>query len=228
MNGSREKILGCIREALKTAAHPPEPGGKPLPSPAPAPPQFRQWLPRVGESFEEQCQLFASNAAMLRAVFERVPSAAAAAEKINQIARAEQWKKIATHRHPLLDEVLQRVEVARLYTDNKYALEELEACPAAVTACEALVAQTGSVLVSSHACGGRAVSILPPHHLVVASASQMAPDLLSAFAIVRQKYEGHYPSMLSFITGPSRTGDIERILVLGAHGPKQLTIIMVG
>jgi L-lactate dehydrogenase complex protein LldG len=43
-------------------------------------------------------------------------------------------------------------------------------------------------------------------------------------ALVRQRYGGNFPSMISFITGPSRTGDIERILVLGAHGPKQLTI----
>ncbi len=52
----------------------------------------------------------------------------------------------------------------------------------------------------------------------------MVADLPAAFALVKQKYGGNYPSMISFITGPSRTGDIERILVLGAHGPKKLTI----
>ena len=44
---------------------------------------------------------------------------------------------------------------------------------------------------------------------------------------MKKKYAANYPSMISFITGPSRTGDIERILVLGAHGPKKLTIFCV-
>ena len=52
----------------------------------------------------------------------------------------------------------------------------------------------------------------------------LVADLPAAFALVKQKYGAKFPSMISFITGPSRTGDIERILVLGAHGPKKLTI----
>jgi L-lactate dehydrogenase complex protein LldG len=59
---------------------------------------------------------------------------------------------------------------------------------------------------------------------VIARRDQMVADLPAAMALVKLKYGGDYPSMISFITGPSRTGDIERILVLGAHGPKQLTI----
>jgi L-lactate dehydrogenase complex protein LldG len=64
--------------------------------------------------------------------------------------------------------------------------------------------------------------------VVVASKDQLLPDLLSAFALMRKKYGANYPSTISFITGPSRTGDIERILVLGAHGPKRLTILLIG
>jgi L-lactate dehydrogenase complex protein LldG len=52
-------------------------------------------------------------------------------------------------------------------------------------------------------------------------------DVPAAFELVKKKYAGNYPSMISFITGPSRTGDIERILVLGAHGPKKLTIFCI-
>jgi L-lactate dehydrogenase complex protein LldG len=67
--------------------------------------------------------------------------------------------------------------------------------------------------------------VLPPHHVVLARREQLVPDLPAAFALVKSKHGAAYPSMISFITGPSRTGDIERILVLGAHGPKKLTIL---
>jgi L-lactate dehydrogenase complex protein LldG len=68
---------------------------------------------------------------------------------------------------------------------------------------------------------------LPPHHVVLARKEQLLRDLPAAFELLKKKYSANYPSMISFITGPSRTGDIERILVLGAHGPKKLTIFCV-
>jgi L-lactate dehydrogenase complex protein LldG len=83
------------------------------------------------------------------------------------------------------------------------------------------------VLVSNRSSGGRALSVLPPHHVVLARREQLLPDLPAAFALLKSKYGSDYPSLISFITGPSRTGDIERILVLGAHGPKRLTILCI-
>ena len=112
-----------------------------------------------------------------------------------------------------------------LLIDAGYATTDLETCDAAITGCDALIAQTGSVLVSPASAGGRALSVLPPHHIVIAKRNQVVPDLASALQVVRKLYAPNWPSFLSFITGPSRTGDIERILVLGAHGPKKLTIL---
>jgi L-lactate dehydrogenase complex protein LldG len=112
-----------------------------------------------------------------------------------------------------------------LLTDEGYEVTAMEACDVGITECDALIAQTGSVLVTSRSAGGRALSVLPPHHVVLARRDQLVPDLPEAFAVLERKYCGGYPSFVSFITGPSRTGDIERILVLGAHGPKKLTII---
>jgi len=79
--------------------------------------------------------------------------------------------------------------------------------------------------VTSRSAGGRALSVLPPHHVVLARRTQLLRDLAEAFELLQRKYGGNYPSMLSFITGPSRTADIERVIVLGAHGPKKLSII---
>jgi L-lactate dehydrogenase complex protein LldG len=111
-----------------------------------------------------------------------------------------------------------------LVVDNGFDKRELEKCDVGISECNALIAQTGTVLVTSRSAGGRALSCLPPHHVVIARREQLVPDLPAAFALVKQEYGGSFPSMISFITGPSRTGDIERILVLGAHGPKKLTI----
>ena len=92
---------------------------------------------------------------------------------------------------------------------------------------DALIVQTGSVLVTTASAGGRALSVLPPHHVVIATKDQLVADLADGYAILRKKYNNNWPSFISFITGPSRTGDIERILVLGAHGPRRLTVILI-
>jgi L-lactate dehydrogenase complex protein LldG len=92
-----------------------------------------------------------------------------------------------------------------------------------VTGCDCLVAQIGSVVVSSQ-IDGRTLSVLPPVHLVIARREQLVPDLSAAFVVLRQRYGKRWPSALTVITGPSRTADIEKILVMGAHGPKRLAV----
>lgn len=93
-----------------------------------------------------------------------------------------------------------------------------------ITGCDCLVAQTGSIFVSTRSAGGRALSVLPPTHLVIALRGQLVPDLPAAFALLRERYGSRWPSAMSLITGPSRTADIEKIIVLGAHGPKRLAV----
>jgi L-lactate utilization protein LutC len=94
---------------------------------------------------------------------------------------------------------------------------------ATVTMAEMLVAQTGSVLISSE-CGGRGAVVVAPVHIVVAKAEQLVPDLDAAFARVRERGTATKNSYLCFITGSSRTADIEKILVMGAHGPRRLLV----
>jgi len=225
---SREKVLGRIREALQAKAPVPGHHGEEHVEPAQTDAAgLRHWLPPVGQGWEQQRDLFAQNALALKTAFKVVSGVRAAAEEVRQLAAAEGWRRLAAHQTPLLAEVCSVAGVETLWTDGGFAVRDLEACDAGLTACEALVAQTGSVLVTSRSSGGRALSVLPPHHVVVATREQLVPDLSAAFALLRRKYDGDFPSTISFITGPSRTGDIERILVLGAHGPKQLTVLLV-
>ncbi len=67
----------------------------------------------------------------------------------------------------------------------------------------------------------------PEVHVVIAYVHQLVDDLKDAFDAVQKKYSGKLPSLLSVITGPSRTADIEKTLVMGAHGPKELFVILV-
>ncbi len=96
-----------------------------------------------------------------------------------------------------------------------------------VTGCDCLVARSGSIIVNARSAGGRALSVLPPVHLVIARRDQIVPDLAAAFMLLRQRYDGHWPSSLCLISGPSRTADIEKILVMGAHGPKQVAVFLL-
>jgi L-lactate dehydrogenase complex protein LldG len=104
------------------------------------------------------------------------------------------------------------------------ATASVSGCDLGVTSCDCLVAQTGSVIVTTISAGGRTLSVLPPAHLVIARREQLVPDLATAMALLRKRYDKHWPSALSVITGPSRTADIEKILVMGAHGPKRLAL----
>ena len=225
----REKILGRIREALKISA--PLPGSHDEVaahahenSPAS---HAREWLPSVGASAAEQFDLFTKNAADLKADFQLFNSAEEMRQALARLRDAEKWQHVATHSGRLTDAICPALSLPLLRTDQPYDVQDLEKCDAGISECDALIAQTGSVVVTNRSAGGRALSVLPPHHVVLARRDQLIADLPAAFALLQQKYAANYPSMISFITGPSRTGDIERILVLGAHGPKKLTIFCI-
>lgn len=109
-----------------------------------------------------------------------------------------------------------------LATDGDFEQAEI-----GVTTCEALIARNGSVMVSNANEAGRRLSIYPPIHIVFAKASQLVMDIRHGIALVKSRYPEQLPTMITTITGPSRTADIEKKLVLGAHGPKELYVFLI-
>ena len=95
-----------------------------------------------------------------------------------------------------------------------------------ITGCEYLIARLGSIMVSSKQGSGRRLFVYPEVHIVIASASQLMPDLPEALNAIREKYSDAMPSLVSLISGPSRTADIEKTLVMGAHGPKEIYVFL--
>lgn len=100
-----------------------------------------------------------------------------------------------------------------------------EASQATVTLAEALIAQTGSILVTA-SCGGRGASVVAPCHIVYATVAQLVPDLANALRSIAQQGTLGRNSFACVISGSSRTADIEKILVQGAHGPRRLVVIL--
>ena len=232
---ARATILARVREALRLPAPPPHLTSHALdPAPTGGLPVLpleaaRPWLPDGGDSADESRRILGENLARLKAELHHVADPSAAAAFLADLARGRHWKRVALHGHPLVEAVARDLGCDTYRVDaGPFDKDALEGCDAGLTACEVLVAQTGSVLVSSATCGGRSLSVLPHVHVVVATADQIVPTLGDALDEVRKRQAGRLPSMLSFITGPSRTGDIERILVLGAHGPKELIVLLVG
>jgi L-lactate dehydrogenase complex protein LldG len=107
-----------------------------------------------------------------------------------------------------------------------YEEEDFSEMEAGLTNCEFLVARSGSILVSSGQASGRAMNVFPPCHIVFAGKSQLMAEIGDALNAIQHKYGNELPSMISTITGPSRTADIEKTLVMGAHGPKQLIVFL--
>ncbi len=155
---------------------------------------------------------------------------------ILQIAREARYKRIAMNDDPLLQEsdLLDRLadfqdfkillsERSRLGPDR--IAEPLSQCQLGITGCDAVLADTATIVMSHRGWGGRAISLLPECHAVVARRAQIFPNLDAWFDSC--DVDRPLPTCMTLITGPSRTADIEKVLVRGVHGPLRLVLILV-
>jgi L-lactate dehydrogenase complex protein LldG len=143
----------------------------------------------------------------------------AAIALVKQMAEEEKWGPVFC-----LDKKLQQAMDGKVaYAD---APENFESLQAGITPCEFLVAHLGSVLVSSGGASGRRLHVFPETHLVIAHKGQLVRYLDEALSLLQDKYKDHLPSMITNITGPSRTADIEKTLVKGMHGPRKLFVFL--
>lgn len=100
-------------------------------------------------------------------------------------------------------------------------------CDVSITGCECLVARTGSVVMSAAQPSGRVTSVYAPVHICIAYTNQLVYDIKDALLLLKDKYADKLPSLITFATGPSRTADIEKTLVVGVHGPKEAYVFLV-
>lgn len=121
--------------------------------------------------------------------------------------------------------------ISGLLEDSKIAFsnkeEEFSSLVVGITPCDFLISRFGSIMVSSGLGSGRRLMVYPEIHIVIAKASQVVSELKDALVGMKKKYQNNFPSQITTITGPSRTADIEKTLVMGAHGPKSLYVFMI-
>jgi L-lactate dehydrogenase complex protein LldG len=137
------------------------------------------------------------------------------------LAEERKWRKIYCW-EPALQDILKKYDYPFFETDKDFEQAEI-----GFTLCEALIARNGSIMLSNAGMAGRRLSIYPPIHVVLAYTAQLVPDLKDGFRLIKKKYGNQLPSMLTTVTGPSRTADIEKTLVMGAHGPKELFVFLL-
>jgi L-lactate dehydrogenase complex protein LldG len=140
--------------------------------------------------------------------------------QLNQIAVTNKWEKIYC-----IEEGLRKTLADNQF--NNYSHNDLASCDTALTTCEWLVARTGSIVMSAAQESGRTVSVYAPVHICIAYTSQLVYDVKDALLKAREKYSGNLPSLITFATGPSRTADIEKTLVVGVHGPKEVYVFLI-
>lgn len=111
------------------------------------------------------------------------------------------------------------------FLKNSYS--DLATANAAITSCEALVARTGSIILSSAQLSGRTTSVYADIHICIAFTHQLVYDVKDGLQLIKEKYNNRIPSLVTFATGPSRTADIEKTLVVGVHGPREVFVFLV-
>jgi len=167
-----------------------------------------------------------------------VDDRAKACEALGNLLQQYQPRTAFCWQHPLLDELgvaalLDGRGIARLDHDALVALppatqrERILAADIGITSATFAIAETGSLVMISQPGRERLASLLPPVHVAIVERGQILPDLFDLFdELQRQGYE-NLPSNLAFITGPSKTGDIELTLTTGVHGPGTWHVIVI-
>jgi len=204
---AKENILKRVRNALSQSVQLPFPNSEGNNS--------------VFKTENEGLELkFAEEFARLQGKFIYCTGKQELTENLATLAAHKEWNHVYCQTPALLN----AFKLAQLPFINKGDMHEADA---AITDCEYLVARTGTMVLSAAQPSGRALPVYTPVHLVIAYTHQLVFDLKDAINRLKDRYNGELPSAISFASGPSRTADIEKTLVVGVHGPKEVYVFLV-
>jgi L-lactate dehydrogenase complex protein LldG len=206
-SSSKEKILKKIRQAL----------AQPVPVPFPQSEGTNNVFKQPTNELELE---FAQNFTSIAGKFSFCADEMELSEQLAVLVKGKALNNVYCDEEPLKNMLLNN-------KFDKFTVTDLASCDAAITTCEMLVARTGSILLTSANGSGRTASIYAPIHICVAYSDQLVYDVKDGLQIVKDKYAGKLPSLITLASGPSRTADIEKTLVVGVHGPKEVYVFLV-
>ena len=197
---ARENILDKIRQALV----------QPVPLPFPLSEAAAEiYQPAI----EELDIIFAEAFIKLQGKFIFCSDEIDMEHQLEQLIKAKEWMKVYCEEDKWNAQFSNTIN--------------LESSDAAITGCEYLVARTGTIVMSAAQQSGRTVSVYAPIHICIAYSHQLVYDIKDALLFLKEKYAENIPSLITFASGPSRTADIEKTLVTGVHGPKEVYLFLV-
>lgn len=205
---SREKVLKKIRKALTTKSTQ-EIGDVDKDS-------------EIFTSSEEPLEIqFAQNFSALNGKFIFCENEAEFIENFEFFIKDNNWKNVFCLEQSIKD-ILNKGNIK--FSDKE---EDFMSTDIGVTLCECLIARTGSILITSKQASGRRLPIYSNYHIVIAFTSQLVSNIKDGLKFIRDKYGSAVPSMITAISGPSKTADVEKTLVQGAHGPKEVFVFLI-
>jgi L-lactate dehydrogenase complex protein LldG len=205
---SKEKVLKAVRESIISKTDQPYP-------------KIEYERPVFREMDEPEDVNFAQELTAAGGLFVYCEDEKEVTEGLRFLMSDRKWDRFYAN-EPRIIEILTRGSLP-----FEHSPAQMTTAQVGVTGCEFLIARLGSVMVSSGQMAGRRIFVYPDIHIVIARTSQLVPDLRDALAKLRKKYEQRMPSLVTVITGPSRTADIEKTLVMGAHGPRELIVFLL-
>jgi len=205
---SKEKVLKAVREAIISKTD------QPFPKIDPDKPVFREIQESPDIHFAQE--LTAAGGNFIYCIDETE-----FLQGIRYLMSERKWDHIYAL-EPHVIELLERGNIPVVSDRDRFMQAHT-----GMTGCEFLIARLGSVMVSTGQQAGRRIFAYPENHIILAYTSQIVPDIREALIRMRKKHERGMPSMISLITGPSRTADIEKTLVMGAHGPRELFVFLM-
>jgi L-lactate dehydrogenase complex protein LldG len=204
---AKENILKRIRQALVN------------PTPVPFPQSEGNSNVFAPQHQENEIE-FAENFSRLQGRFLYCSNELEMIQQLKQLVEQYAWTQVFC-REPALLLMLEKPLKGLLINDN------LPEADVSITGCEALIARTGGVLMSSAQESGRTVSVYAPVHICIAYTNQLVYDIRDGLDMLMEKYKSRIPSFITLASGPSRTADIEKTLVVGVHGPKEVYVFLI-